>query len=119
MNLLLVDDEDSLRHLLAQYLVNQGHAVEQAAGAAHARAAMSKPEVFDFALIDWSLLDGSGLDVARELLEKDPKLRVIFTSGYPLDVTLIPMHLRNRVRILQKPFLPRDLAEILNTWRYS
>jgi DNA-binding response OmpR family regulator len=116
MNLLLVDDEDSLRHLLAQYLTSQGYAVEEAAGAAQARASISKSEIFEFALIDWSLPDGSGLDVARELLEKDLKLRVIFTSGYPLDARLIPVNLRDRVRMLQKPYLPRALVEILNNW---
>jgi len=114
MKVLLVDDEPSLVQLLGQNLARQGHTVESAGTVQDARLRFGQS--FDFALIDWTLPDGSGLDVARELLELDPKVRVVFASGYPLEATLMPVHLRDRVRVLQKPFLPRALAEIMNNW---
>ena len=112
MNLLVVDDEASLLQLLGQYLTRQGHTVEPSATVAGVRALMAHS--FDVAVIDWILPDGSGLDLGRELLDHDPTIRVVFTSGYPLDASDVPEGLRDRVRVLQKPFLPRALAEILN-----
>jgi DNA-binding response OmpR family regulator len=116
MRVLLVDDEPSLLQLLGKNLARQGHSVESAPNAAHARAIITSRIPFDFALIDWTLPDGSGLDVARQLLERDSRVRVVFTSGYPLDMSLIPAKLRDRMRVLQKPFLPRALGEMMTNW---
>lgn len=113
MHLLLVDDEPSLLNLLGQHLQRHGHLVEQAASVAEARLHLQVS--FDAAIVDWTLLDGTGLDVALPLLASNYKLHVIFTSGYPLDASVVPAAYRGRVHILQKPFLPRALAQILNS----
>ena len=115
MDLLLVDDEPSLLQLLGQHLVRQGHTVQSAANVAEAKA-IAAASSFDLALIDWSLPDGTGLDIGVDLLEKDKDVRVVFASGYPLDPAVVPLDLRQRVRVLQKPFLPRALAELLKSW---
>lgn len=113
MRLLLVDDEQSLLQLLGQRLVRLGHVVALAANVAQAQAVLAGP--YDAAIIDWTLPDGSGLDIGRALLENDNQVVVIFTSGYPLDAEVVRKDLRGRVRFLQKPFLPRALSEILST----
>lgn len=113
MHLFLVDDETSLLSLLGQHLVRQGHTVESAASAAEARALL--PLAFDAAIIDWTLPDGRGLDIGLALLEQHDEIKVVFTSGYPLDISAVPTDFKARVRLLQKPFLPRVLAEILNS----
>ena len=113
MRLLLVDDEPSLLSLLGQHLLRHGHSVEQAASVAEARLHLQTD--FHVAIVDWTLLDGTGLDVALPLLASHDMLHVIFTSGYPLDASVVPAEYRARVHILQKPFLPRALAQILNT----
>lgn len=115
MNVLVVDDETSLLQLLGQHLERQGHTVEAAASVGIALAAIAKPVAYDVALVDWKLPDGIGLDVARAFLTRDAKAQVIFTSGYPIDSGDIPVEFRSRVRMLQKPFLPRALAEMLKT----
>ena len=119
MNVLLVEDEHSLLQLLGQHLVRRGFVVHPAANASEARSLLKQQPrpLFDFALIDWTLPDGNGLDLGIELLRLVPGVRVIFTSGYPLDTGLLPDELRARVRFLQKPFLPRALGEILNDWQ--
>ena len=113
MRLLLVDDEPSLLTLLGQQLLRHGHSVQAASGVTEAR--LHQDEAFDAAIIDWTLLDGTGLEVALPLLESHDKLHVIFTSGYPLDASIVPREHRGRVHVLQKPFLPRALAQILNS----
>jgi DNA-binding response OmpR family regulator len=117
MHVLVVDDEASLLQLLGQHLVRQGHTVDTGASVAAALALIARPgTVYDCALIDWTLPDGNGLDVAREILAVDGSVRVVFTSGYPIDAASLPVEVRSRVRILQKPFLPRALSELLNNW---
>jgi DNA-binding NtrC family response regulator len=112
MNLLLVDDEASLLQMLAQQLARHGHIVTPAASVGAARAALTTP--FEAAVIDWTLPDGNGLDVARDFLAAYPSARVVFTSGYPLDHSVIPESFHDRVRFLQKPFLARALAAVLS-----
>ena len=113
MRLLLVDDEDSLLQLLGQHLVRNGHTVESAAS--FADGANLSGGGFDAAILDWTLPDGNGLDLGMAIMRQHPQIKVVFTSGYPLDFTLVPLELRPRVRLLQKPFLPRALGEILNS----
>ena len=117
MNVLVVDDETSLLQLLSQHLVRQGHTVDTAVSVATALELIARlgAAAYDFALIDWTLPDGNGLDVAREILTTGAKVRVVFTSGYPIDSTILPVEMRGRVQILQKPFLPRALGELLNS----
>lgn len=116
MKLLLVDDEVSLLHLLGQFLSRQGHIVETAATGAEALVAGNAGSGFDAAIIDLSLPDSNGVEVATALLHSSPDLRVVLTSGYLLEIELVPPVLRPRVQLLQKPFLPRTLAQVLAGW---
>ncbi len=113
MHLLLVDDETSLLALLGQHLIRKGHTVESAASVGEAQPLFAHS--FDAAILDWTLPDGSGLDIGLRLLKEDDEIQVVFTSGYPLDPAHVPEDFRSRVRMIQKPFLPRALAEILES----
>jgi two-component system cell cycle sensor histidine kinase/response regulator CckA len=53
----------------------------------------------------------SGRDLAVRLLERDPKLRVIFTSGYSADIAGRELTLREGQNFLQKPCPPHVLLE--------
>jgi len=51
-----------------------------------------------------------GDELARQLQRHQAGLRVIFTSGYSLDVAGHDLALREGVNFLQKPFQPTMLA---------
>ena len=108
MHLLLVDDEPSLLQLLGQHLARLGHTVETAANIEQAQQ-LHGP--FDAAILDWTLPDGNASVIAEVLLANDARIHIVYTSGYPLD----PSSRRERVHILQKPYLPRTLVELLKT----
>jgi Response regulator receiver domain len=65
-NVLIVEDEDALRCVIAANLRRRGHRVREAATAREAIAALLD-ECPDLLLLDINLPDHSGWDVAREM----------------------------------------------------
>ena len=80
MDLLIVDDEASLRDLLAVVFEGEGGKVETAGSLAEARAALQKSEP-DLILCDLMLPDGSGIDLLRDAKEKYPSIAVIMITA--------------------------------------
>lgn len=80
---LLVDDNRDLAEDLAEILRHHGHAVTTCGTIAEARALGAAPTA---AVLDFRLPDGTGLEVAKSLLARDPRTRILFLSGYPADL---------------------------------
>jgi CheY-like chemotaxis protein len=63
-------------------------------------------------------VSSSGFEIAQTLLGMYPKMKVVFTSGYPFEhlvrAGLLPAKLNVGV-FLQKPFLPRELMTLLKS----
>lgn len=111
MRLLLVDDEPSILRLLASYLTRNGYEVTSATSGAEALDHFRQAErAFQLAVIDRTLPDLPGDQLAHQLLTQQPDLPVLLTSGYPVDITEFAPR---RVAYLQKPFLPAKLLEAL------
>jgi two-component system cell cycle sensor histidine kinase/response regulator CckA len=115
---LLVEDEAGARQGLAEILAMLGYEVVAAASAEDAaQRQRGGAQRFDLLLTDMMLPGKSGIDLAADLKERFPALKVILMSGYTEEV------LRHRVqngdaRFLQKPFdiatLARAAREALN-----
>jgi len=85
--ILYVEDNDYIRESLAELLATAERRIVCAANGAGAREVLREQNVH-LLMIDINLPDGSGLDVAREALRRNPKLPVIVCSGHDLsDVT--------------------------------
>jgi two-component system cell cycle sensor histidine kinase/response regulator CckA len=112
MRVLLVDDETDLLKLLSQYLVRSGHEVITAETRSGAMAEATKEGLLlDAAVIDLTLPDGNGEDIARQVAVLHPQAKLIIFTGYvhePSD------DLKGRVTMMQKPFLPRALLHVLS-----
>ena len=61
-------------------------------------------EEIEFALIDVTLGDGSGLDAATLVRQQRPDLPVILVSGYDARNVLEDQPLGNSIEFLSKPF---------------
>lgn len=111
--LLLVEDEDSLRSLLARFLGRAGYEVV-AAGAGEDAVHMfnEEPDRYAAAVIDMTLPDMNGAALLAKLREQRPDLPVVISSG-TARTTAEFAHGAAPVRFLQKPFLPSRLAEAL------
>src|SRR5581483_12002248 len=78
---LIVDDERSIRELLLLFLGRAGYAVEAAASGAEARRAMAAKE-HDVVITDLQMPDATGLDVLGESKASHPETQVIIVTAY-------------------------------------
>ncbi|HET9977009.1 MAG TPA: response regulator [Burkholderiaceae bacterium] len=106
-NLLVVDDDSSVREMLAEYLGNHGSAVRTAADGAAMRAAL-EAELPDLVLLDLRLPGEDGLTLARFLRERyDLGLVMVSAAGDMIDrVVGLEVGADDYVA---KPFDPREL----------
>jgi len=106
--LLLVDDEAALTGLLKRYLERLGYAVDACESAAAAiQKASQDPGRYALVITDLTLPQVDGEELVDQLHQSQPGLPVIITSGYPHQPR------KKGVEFLQKPFLPRALAETI------
>ena len=105
--ILLVDDEEDLREILAEGLEMSGYEVLQAATAEDALLlALGRRDLL-LVVSDVRLPGMSGLDLAERLAEPDLRLRTILISGY-----FVPQPIRSR--LLSKPFTLRQLEAAID-----
>jgi DNA-binding NtrC family response regulator len=80
---LLIDDEEKLRHLMARIigLEGEGFDVVQAGDIKSAQKKLDR-EDFDVVICDVKLPDGNGMDLIREIKEKQPLAEVILLTAY-------------------------------------
>jgi DNA-binding NtrC family response regulator len=113
MHVLIVDDDEALRGLLARELSHSGHRVVQAADGAQglARVREEEPEV---ALVDLMLPDGSGIDLLRRLRAERPMMEVVVLTAHgTIDTALAAMKL-GAFDYLRKPCHLQELEITLD-----
>ena len=113
--ILVVEDEPILRDLAQLILQDFGYKVVQAASGVEALTVWQKNQGrFDLLLTDMIMPDGlSGRDLAESLLGYNPKLKVIFTSGYNVDDLGNEFVQKDGSRFLQKPYSRFTLAKAI------
>src|SRR5579864_9318777 len=106
IRILLVDDEAPLLDLLKRYLERLGYQVDSCLTPADALARFeTDPSCYALVLTDLTLPGMKGDEMLARMRERSPKLRAIVASGYPYEAR------GKRTRSIQKPFLPKMLAE--------
>lgn len=112
---LVVDDDDQYRSLVARFLESVGLKVNQACDGINALEVYSRGRheggKFDLVLLDLGLPVMTGQDCLKKLIEMDQGAKVMITSGSdPFDE--LPQEIRALARdYLQKPF---SLKVLLN-----
>jgi two-component system cell cycle sensor histidine kinase/response regulator CckA len=118
-NLVLVaDDEGTIVRMATTILSAAGfRAVVVSSGNEGFRAYREFQDQICLVLTDVVMPDGGGLEMAKRILEFDPKAKILFMSGYS-DAAL-EVEARKKFRFIRKPFLPADLlrkiAELLGS----
>ena len=112
LRLLVVDDESEVRDTLCEVLEALGHHPQ---GASSGRDALSlcAVQAFDLCLLDLTMPDMDGAEVAMRLQRVDPGLPVVVCSGWAPDDVLPRFGDRPPHAILQKPVMPKQLVAVM------
>ena len=112
MDLLIVDDEASLRDMLTIVFEEEGWIVESAASVGEARAAVQKKEP-DVVLCDLMLPDGSGIDYLRDVKAQNPSIAFIMITAYTSTKSAVEALKAGAVDYIAKPFDVDELKLIV------
>jgi CheY-like chemotaxis protein len=108
---LLVEDQSMVGRLTMRMLEKLGYTVLLADGPSDAiRIADERGGLIQLLLTDVVMPQMNGRDLADELVSRNPQLRCLLFSGYPLGATSPHSTLAEGVHFLPKPFSQQSLA---------
>jgi len=110
--ILLVEDNDQLRRLIAELLQNEGYTVLEAENGSRALSISERvPEPIQLLLTDIVMPGMSGCVLAERLLASGNCKAVLYMSGYTGGATAHPEAIPMEAAILMKPFSPEQLLD--------
>jgi two-component system, NtrC family, response regulator AlgB len=108
MNILVIDDDASLRKSLRLALEAMNHRVTEARDSSQALAMLGNHS-FDFAFLDLRLARESGLDTMQSMLRLAPTLAIVVVTAFATIETAVEAMRRGAFDYLPKPFTPDQL----------
>ncbi|CAO3439115.1 response regulator [Azospirillum endophyticum] len=114
LSILLVDDDPTVRDMVAGLLRGWGHRVIGAANANEALVVLNGPERLDLLLSDVVMPPGmDGTELARQAIRLRPGLPVLLASGFAAHAVGTPAAFGPDVAMIAKPFSIEDLRRQL------
>lgn len=113
MNILVIDDDASLRKSLRLALETMGHRVTEAIDGNRAEECLTHG-MFDVAFLDLRLGTEQGLEVLPVLLRLAPGLPVVVVTAYATIETAVEAMRRGAFDYLPKPFTPSQIRLVLD-----
>ena len=108
--ILLVDDSDIVRDVIARMLESSGFTVLKASGGEEALSISGKTEVpIDLLLSDMVMPGMGGLELADRIAQVRPDLRILFMTGYAEDIVTRDGILGENREWIGKPFTQEEI----------
>jgi PAS domain S-box-containing protein len=116
---LLMDDEEAVRKVAGKMLKSLGYEVEFAEEGGQAielyKEARESGKPFDLVILDLTVPGGmGGKETIKKLLEIDPKVKAIVSSGYSNDPIMADFKKYGFRGVIAKPYKVRELSEELH-----
>jgi DNA-binding NtrC family response regulator len=108
-DILVVDDDIVLCRMLQRMLSEEQYNVEISQSMTDALAAIEK-KPFDLYVMDFKLLEGGGIDIAKQIRSKGSKAPIILISGYHQSAVALRAKNLNISDCLAKPFSRATLS---------
>ena len=108
-DIIVVDDDDELRAIMADVLTEAGYAVREASSGAEAvKSLNSSPS--DLIISDIFMPDMDGIELTRTLYQSGVQIRLLAISGHVGDVDYLgAAKALGATQILRKPFKSNEL----------
>lgn len=113
LNILIVDDEPTIRKMLSVSLTMDGHHATAVATAPAALAEMAQ-HPFDLAMVDLRLGMDKGMDLVPKLVSANPWLKVIVITAFASVDTAVQAIKRGAADYLPKPFTPAQVRLVVD-----
>lgn len=108
--ILVVEDEERVRHVSVDSLRELGYTVVQASDANQALTVLAIQPRIDLLFTDVVMPDMNGRKLVEKALEQKPTLRILYTTGYTRNAIVHNGVLDAGVALLSKPFTMSQLA---------
>jgi len=111
---LVVEDNLALRRVVVRQLAELGYIVQEAEAADKALEILETGPEIDLLLTD-VVMPGAmdGIELARTVLARWPRIKVLLTSGFPGTKINGESGISGEIRLLSKPYRKEDLARTL------
>jgi len=111
-NILVVDDEESIRELVSELLETKGYRIVTASDGADALAKMES-ETFDLFITDMSMPNMDGMTLLKEIKKIQPLAVVIVLTGFSSIEGAVNAIQAGAFQYLSKPIKSKELFEIV------
>jgi two-component system cell cycle sensor histidine kinase/response regulator CckA len=109
--ILLAEDHEGLRELARETLANLGYNIVLACDGEEAvRLFQANRDLIDLLLLDVVMPKMNGPEAYARISAEKADVPVIFATGYSSEMTLLQSAQERGLTILQKPYVPRELA---------
>ena len=110
--ILVVEDDDRVRHLTVRRLNALGYRVLEAENGPAALDVLKSDQKVDLVFSDLVMPGGmSGIELRREIRERHPSIKTVLTCGYSEERVLGDLPQDDLTRVLRKPYRTSELAE--------
>jgi two-component system cell cycle sensor histidine kinase/response regulator CckA len=110
---LIVDDEQGMRELVRKCLTDPRFKLMEAASGDEALAAVGDPNDLDLLITDEMMPGMEGHELSRRLRTANPKLRVLYLTGYADHLFDKKREMSDHEAYLDKPFSVQSLREAI------
>ena len=111
--ILIVEDEETLRHNLATFFVREGHVAAAAASGSEALTVLVK-QSFDIMVTDIQLGDLNGLELLKRVRAEAPDTVVLMMTAYASINSAVEAFRNGAHDYLLKPFSLQELRQKIN-----
>jgi signal transduction histidine kinase/ActR/RegA family two-component response regulator len=113
--ILVVEDEAGVRELASRFLKGKGYSVLEAKDGLEALEISDRyADTIHLVLSDIVMPRMGGTELAERLRARHPNMKIVFMSGYSEYSNRNQMQIAPTVAVLQKPFSPTSLLEIVH-----
>ncbi|WP_298820041.1 GAF domain-containing protein [Chloroflexus sp.] len=114
MRILVVDDEEAVRKVLARILKRAGHSVDEAVSGEEALAQLS-PGCYQIIYTDLGMPGMSGWELVAHIRQVDPTTRIVLVTGWSDQIELAEARTRGVDSILPKPFTIQQVLTLMSS----